>query len=188
MALRQKRAKGTTIIFAFTMSGRSLLDSVSYSIRVWYQILSLQVRKQGYTVNREIFGVQIFQDGLWYPKIKNTKIFRQRTFTSTRVSDGPLVSENICTRKLQIRNFVDTKISRFTVIEILMFSFLNLQEGQHYFASTFHNRTANVFVCKCYALLCFSFREAAPIPYIQAAILNMTYPYLRSITVLLDQV
>ena len=53
-----------------------------------------------YTVNREILGVQIFSDGLWYLKIKNLKIFRQRTFTSMRVSDGQLVSQNICTQKL----------------------------------------------------------------------------------------
>ena len=33
------------------------------------------VHPELYTVNREIFGVQIFSDGLWYPKIKNTKIF-----------------------------------------------------------------------------------------------------------------
>ena len=30
----------------------------------------------------------------------------------------------------------------------------------------------------CYALLYFGFREAGPIPYIQAGILNMTHPYL----------
>ena len=43
-------------------------------------------------------------------------------------------------------------------------------------------------VCKFFALLCFVFHEAAPIPYGQAAILNLPHPYLGSTTVLLDSI
>ena len=32
-------------------------------------------------------------------------------------------------------------------------------------------------VCKLFALLCFVSLGAAPIPYVQAAILNLPYPY-----------
>ena len=48
-----------------------------------------------------------------------------RKFRCLKFSEGCLVFENICTQKLQIRNFVDTKISRFTVfcIHVLLTDF-----------------------------------------------------------------
>ena len=39
-----------------------------------------------------------------------------------------------------------------------------------------------------FAFLCFVFHGAAPIPYVQMAILNLTHPYLRSTTILLDTI
>ena len=39
----------------------------------------------------------------------------------------------------------------------------------------------------CFVFLCFDFHGAAPILYVQAAILNLPHPYLRSTTVLLDE-
>ena len=71
-------------------------------------LLSLIVVK--YTVNREIFDVQIFSNGLLYPKIKSTKIFRQRKFTTTRVAEcllAPVTVQCIVPphRKNSERNF-----------------------------------------------------------------------------------
>ena len=37
-------------------------------------------------------------------------------------------------------------------------------------------------VCKLLAFLCFVFHGAAPVPYVQAAILNLLHQYLRSTT------
>ena len=39
---------------------------------------------------------------------------------------------------------------------------------------------------KQFAFVCFVFHEAAPIPYVQSAILNLPHPQLRSTTVVLD--
>ena len=36
-------------------------------------------------------------------------------------------------------------------------------------------------VCKLFVFLCFVFHGAAPIPYVQTAILNLLHPYLSSI-------
>ena len=43
-----------------------------------------------------------------------------------------------------------------------------------------------LFACNCFASLCSDYIEAAPIPYVQAAKLNLPHPYLRSTTMLLD--
>ena len=42
-------------------------------------------------------------------------------------------------------------------------------------------------VCKLFSLLCFVFLGVAPIPYVQTAILNLSNPYLRSSTILLNR-
>ena len=52
------------------------------------------------------------QDKSGYRLVTQPPVFAEVGLCPT----SPLVSENISTRKLQIRNFVETKISRFTVI------------------------------------------------------------------------
>ena len=46
---------------------------------------------------------------------------------------------------------------------------------------------AKDFACKSFGLVCCGYNRAAPIPYVQAAILNPTHPYLKSNTVLSDE-
>ena len=64
-----------------------------------------------YTVDREIFAVEIFSDSMASPKIKHAKIMRTINDSAVR---GRL-SENYLTRKFIIRNICNAKYSRITV-------------------------------------------------------------------------
>ena len=66
------------------------------------------------------------------------------------------------------------------------FGFLNLVKGYQNFWSRFTLEQQREVVCKLFELLCFVFLGAAPIPYVQAAILTWPILNLRSTTVVLD--
>ena len=63
-------------------------------------------------------------------------------------------------------------------IEIFRFGFLDLVKVSGTYRVD--------LVRKLFALFYFVFVGVAPIPYVQAAILNLPHPYLRSTTALLD--
>ena len=72
-------------------------------------------------------------------------------------------------------------------IEIFKLGFLEFDTGKRNLYSRFSNSIARDAVHKLSAFVRFAFHGAASIPYIQAAILNLPHPQLRSTTVLLDE-
>ena len=54
--------------------------------------------------------------------------------------------------------------------------FVDLDKDWHNFQSRFMNRIAKVSSSHMFAFLCSVYHEAATVPYVQAAILNLPYP------------
>ena len=75
---------------------------------------------------------------------------------------------------------------RWTKLKFLCLVFSTLLNDSRTFRVDLALEQLRDVVCKLFALLCFVFLWAAPIPYVQAAILNLPDPQLRSTTVLLD--
>ena len=62
-----------------------------------------------------------------------------------------------------------------------MLGFFQLRESQQNLLTRFGSRIRKYVVCnKLFAVLFLGFNGTAPIPYVQAAILNLSNPWLRS--------